>query len=76
MVQHRLHDLDVRSGLDGHDKTSRDGLELLLRRMRLEPVILGNLPAEGDTIIGKLEKYLRDSKNVGFVWLGTVAGTV
>lgn len=50
----------------GHDKASRDGLELLLLRMGLEPVILGNLPAEGDTIIEKLEKYLKESGNIGY----------
>lgn len=50
----------------GHDTASRDGLELLLRRFGLEPVILAQLPAEGDTIIEKLEKHLRDSGNIGY----------
>jgi predicted nucleotide-binding protein len=44
----------------GHDTASRDGLELLLRRMRLEPIVLANLPAAGDTIIEKLEHYLKE----------------
>jgi predicted nucleotide-binding protein len=39
----------------GHDIECREQLELLLRRMRLEPVILQNLPIAGDTIIEKLE---------------------
>jgi predicted nucleotide-binding protein len=42
----------------GHDTQTRDDLELLLRRMALNPVILSNLPAEGDTIIEKLESYI------------------
>lgn len=39
----------------GHDIEAREQLELLLRRMKLEPVILQNLPIAGDTIIEKLE---------------------
>lgn len=39
----------------GHDTVAREQLELLLRRLRLEPVILQNLPAAGETIIEKLE---------------------
>ena len=39
----------------GHDVECREQLELLLRRMKLEPVILQNLPIAGDTIIEKLE---------------------
>jgi predicted nucleotide-binding protein len=39
----------------GHDIEAREQLELLLRRMKLEPVILQNLPIGGDTIIEKLE---------------------
>jgi predicted nucleotide-binding protein len=42
----------------GHDTPTRDDLELLLRRAGLHPVILANLPAEGDTIIEKLESYI------------------
>jgi predicted nucleotide-binding protein len=42
----------------GHDTQARDELDLLLRRMGLHPVILANLPAEGDTIIEKLESYI------------------
>ena len=42
----------------GHDVEAREQLELLLRRMKLEPVILQNLPVAGDTIIEKLESNL------------------
>jgi len=42
----------------GHDTHTRDELELLLRRMGLHPIILANLPAEGDTIIEKLESFI------------------
>ncbi len=50
----------------GHDLGARDNLELVLRRMKMEPIILQNLPAEGDTIIEKLERYLGEHGNVGF----------
>jgi predicted nucleotide-binding protein len=50
----------------GHDQTARDGLELLLRRMGMEPIVLGKLPAGGDTIIEKLERYLGRDGGVGF----------
>jgi len=50
----------------GHDEAARNELELLLRRMGLEPVILANVPAKGDTIIEKLEHYLGEHGNVGF----------
>jgi len=42
----------------GHDTAARDDLELMLRRMGLNPIILANLPAAGDTIIEKLEDYI------------------
>jgi predicted nucleotide-binding protein len=50
----------------GHDTAARDNLELLLRRMGLEPIILANLPAAGDTVIEKLERYLGEHGNVGY----------
>lgn len=50
----------------GHDTASLDALELLLRRMGLEPLVLQNLPAAGDTIIEKLERYLGESGAVGY----------
>jgi predicted nucleotide-binding protein len=39
----------------GHDQSSRDQLEAMLRRWRLEPLILDQLPTEGQTVIEKLE---------------------
>lgn len=50
----------------GHDTSARDGLELVLRRMDMEPIILANLPAGGDTIIEKLMHYLGRDGGVGF----------
>ncbi|ESZ70321.1 hypothetical protein X727_12460 [Mesorhizobium sp. L103C119B0] len=47
----------------GHDKDSRTQLDAMLRRWRLEPVILDELPSKGQTIIEKLEDYTED---VGF----------
>lgn len=34
--------------------------------MGLEPIILENVPAQGDTIIEKLERYVGEHGNVGF----------
>ena len=39
----------------GHDTEAREQLELLLRRLKITPVILANIPSGGDTIIEKLE---------------------
>ncbi|MEK6374540.1 MAG: TIR domain-containing protein [Acidobacteriota bacterium] len=39
----------------GHDQNSRDQLEAMLRRWRVEPLILDQLPTEGQTLIEKLE---------------------
>ena len=47
----------------GHDETARDQLESMLRRWKLEPLILDQLPSKGQTIIEKLERYTGD---VGF----------
>jgi predicted nucleotide-binding protein len=47
----------------GHDSGARTQLEAMLRRWRLEPLILDQLPSEGQTIIEKLESYTDD---VGF----------
>jgi predicted nucleotide-binding protein len=44
----------------GHDETARNHLEAMLRRWHLEPLILDQLPSEGQTIIEKLEKYTAD----------------
>lgn len=50
----------------GHDLDARDGLETLLRRWDIEPLILENLPTEGMTLIEKLEHY-RDEVNFAVV---------
>lgn len=39
----------------GHDTSARDELELILRRFRVNPIILQNIQGAGDTIIEKLE---------------------
>jgi len=48
----------------GHDKQARTQLEAMLRRWDLDPLILDQLPSEGQTIIEKLEKYA--DKDVSF----------
>lgn len=45
----------------GHDSESRSQLEAMLRRWELEPLILDQLPSEGQTIIEKLEKHTCES---------------
>jgi len=50
----------------GHDVASRESLELLLHKMGLQPIVLQDLPAQGDTIIEKLEHYLGEHGNVGY----------
>ena len=40
----------------GHDKVAQKDLHFLLLKLRLEPVILQNIPGGGDTIIEKLEQ--------------------
>ena len=53
----------------GHYIAARDNLELVVRRMKLEPIVLQSLPAQVDTIIEKLDRqqrYLDDHGNVGF----------
>jgi predicted nucleotide-binding protein len=47
----------------GHDTAARDQLEAMLRRWGLEPLILDQLPSEGQTIIEKLESY---TDQIGF----------
>ncbi len=44
----------------GHDSQALTELESMLRRWHLEPLILGQLPSGGQTIIEKLEHYQRD----------------
>ena len=40
----------------GHDPVAREQLEAMLRRWQLEPLILDQLPSEGQTLIEKLER--------------------
>lgn len=44
----------------GHDQTSRTQLEAMLRRWGLEPLILDQLPTEGQTVIEKLEAAISE----------------
>lgn len=46
----------------GHDTAARAELEAMLRRWNLEPLILDQLPNEGQTIIEKLEKATGEAK--------------
>ncbi len=52
----------------GHDTQARDGLEHLMHRMELKPLVLQGVPATDDTVtvIEKLEHYLGEHGNVGF----------
>ena len=45
----------------GHEPDSRAQLEAMLRRWDLEPLILDQLPSEGQTIIEKLEKHTSEA---------------
>ncbi len=45
----------------GHDKTCRDQLEAMLRCWGLEPLILDQLPTEGQTVIEKLEVAMAEA---------------
>lgn len=47
----------------GHDLNVRSQLEAMLRRWGLEPLILDQLPSEGQTVIEKLE---HNTNEVGF----------
>ena len=44
----------------GHDQPARDELEAMLRRWELDPLILDQLPTEGQTVIEKLESALAE----------------
>jgi predicted nucleotide-binding protein len=48
----------------GHDGQAKTQLEAMLRRWDLEPLILDQLPSEGQTVIEKPEKYAQS--DVGF----------
>jgi predicted nucleotide-binding protein len=49
----------------GHDDNARTQLEAMLLRWGYEPLILDQLPSEGQTVIEKLEKYTNDNL-IGF----------
>lgn len=51
----------------GHDTTSRNELEVLLRRWKLEPIILDQLPSGSQTVIEKIESYTGDDIGFGVV---------
>lgn len=50
----------------GHDETAKAQLEALLRKWKLEPLILDQLVSNGNTIIEKLEEYMSQA-NFGIV---------
>jgi predicted nucleotide-binding protein len=50
----------------GHDRASRDGLELLLHKLGMNPIVLGNLTPDGNTVIEALEQHLIDNPDVQF----------
>ena len=61
-------DLEVRTGtrlsvfvVYDHDQQCRDQSEAMLRRWGLEPLILDQLPTEGQTVIEKLESAIADA---------------
>lgn len=45
----------------GHDIVARTQLEAMLRRWNIEPLILDQLPSDGQTIIEKLENYTQQA---------------
>ena len=56
----------------GHDETAREQLELVLRRLNLDPFVLDNTAGSGLTIIEALEKEVlspRGGKRFGIVLL-------
>lgn len=55
----------------GHDGQAKTSLEAMLRRWQMEPIILSQLPSEGNTIIEKLESYVRDQQVVYGIVLAT-----
>lgn len=55
----------------GHDEQAKVQLEAMLRRWDLEPLILDQLPSEGQTLIEKLEKYASEDDVAFAVILAT-----
>lgn len=50
----------------GHDTQARKDLELILRQMGFDPIVLGDRPAGGATLIEKLEQHLGPDNDVRF----------
>lgn len=46
----------------GHDNMARTQLDAMLRRWEIEPLILDQLPSEGQTLIEKLENYTQKAE--------------
>jgi predicted nucleotide-binding protein len=53
----------------GHDREARDQLELILRRLGLEPFILQNSDGGGKTIVEALEQHIYREASFGIVLL-------
>jgi predicted nucleotide-binding protein len=51
----------------GHDAQAKTQLEAMLRRWDLDPLILDQLPSEGQTVIEKLEKYTQSDAGFAVV---------
>jgi predicted nucleotide-binding protein len=51
----------------GHDTQAKTQLEAMLRRWDLDPLILDQLPSEGQTVIEKLEKYTQGDDSFAVV---------
>lgn len=47
--------------VNGHDPNARNQLEAMLRCWGLEPLVLGQLPTEGQTVIEKLELAMAEA---------------
>lgn len=43
----------------GHNEEAKNEIERMLRRWKLNPIMLDQIPAEGLTLIEKLEKYIQ-----------------
>ncbi len=46
----------------GHDEDAKNEIERMLRRWNLNPIMLDQIPAEGLTLIEKLEKYIQETQ--------------
>ena len=46
----------------GHNEDAKNEIERMLRRWKLDPIILDQMPVESMTLIEKLEKYIQGAK--------------